>query len=194
MKFNIVFYGFIQVANLIFLSMNIAGYAGNSNMIWILIPLLVVTIGIMLFGMDIFYKLKEINNYSESIHRLIQLQLRFFKGPYEIWLLLASLSAIILMFNVNFLVDNTNGTYPIYHRATVAGVTGLLFLMIYLSQKLASQRRIRSLKMYLSDLQTGTLDQTAKAERMKRRFIWLYVALFFLLAASLILGILQAIG
>lgn len=193
-KFNIIFYWFIQVSNLILLSMNLAGYAGNPAMIWVLVPQVVITIGIMLFGMDIFYKLKEINNYSESIHRLIELQLRFFKRPYELWLLLASVSAIILMTNVNFLIDNSDGTYPIHHKGMFIGVTLAAFLFIYGTQKLASLRGVRSLKMYLSDLQAGTLDQTARTERMKRRFIWLYAALFLFLLASVILGIIKALG
>ncbi len=194
MKFNIIFYWFIQVTNLILLSMNLAGYAGNPAMIWILIPQVVVTVGIMLFGMDIYYKLREINNYSESIHRLIELQLQFYKRPYELWLMLTSVSAIILMTNVNFLIDNIDGTYPIYHIGVFAGVTVAAFLFIYGTQKLAYLRGIRSLKMYLSDLQAGTLDQTSRAERMKKRFLWLYVALFLLLLTSVIFGIFKALG
>ena len=91
-NFNIIFYWFVQVANLILLSLNLAGYMNNPSMIWILVPQLLVTIGILIYGMDLFYKLREINNYSESLHKLITKQLWFFKKPYEIWLILSSIS------------------------------------------------------------------------------------------------------
>jgi hypothetical protein len=192
-RFNIVFYWFIQVAGLILISMNLSGYLSNPTMIWILVPQLVVTIGIMIFGMDLFYKLREINNYSESLLNLINLQLRFFKGPYEVWLVLASVSAIILITNVNLYIDNNNGTYLINNKALFAGVNIAAFLFIYGTQKLASLRSFRSLKMYLSDLRLGVLDQTVRMEGLKKRFIWLYVAIFILLSISLVFGILAAL-
>ena len=71
-KFNIIFYGFIQIANLILISLNLAGYMNNPSWIWVLVPMLVFTIGILIFSMGLFYKLREINNYSESLHNLIK--------------------------------------------------------------------------------------------------------------------------
>ena len=191
---TILFYWFIQVANLILVSMNLMGYAGNQVMIWILLPQVAVTIGIMIFGMDLFYKLREINNYSETIQRLIGLQLRFFRGPYEWWLVLTSLSVVILQANLNLYVDNDQGTYHIYNKVMYAGVTVGIFLFIYGLQKLASLRSLTSLKNYLSDLQKGTLDETMGMEGRKKRLIWLYVVVFILLTGFLILGIIRASG
>ena len=76
---NLIIYGFVQLASIILLSMNLAGYMSNPAMIWILIPQLAITIGILIFGIDIFYKLREINNYSDSLHSLIDKQLWFYK-------------------------------------------------------------------------------------------------------------------
>jgi hypothetical protein len=161
-------------------------------MLWFLIPQIVMTIGIMIFGMDLFYKFREINNYSKSTQRLVHQQLRFFRGPYEWWLLLTSVSAIILITNLNMYVDNDNGTYHIYRKAMYAGVTVGVFLFIYLSQKLASYWSLRSMKAYLSDLNKGVLDQTRKLEGLNKRLIWLFVVIFLLLTASMIFGIIQA--
>ena len=44
--------------------MNLAGYQNNSCLIWILISQLAITIGILVFSMDVFYKFREINNYQ----------------------------------------------------------------------------------------------------------------------------------
>ncbi len=191
--FNIIFYWFIQVVNLILLSLNLAGYMNNPAMIWILIPQLLATIGIMVFGIDIFYKLREINNYSESLHSLITRQLKFFKKPYELWLILSSISVLILTINLGLYVDNDNGTYTINHKWVFIFVAMGMLLFIYGTQKLASLFNLHSLKAYLSDLQKGVLEESEKLEQSKKRLIWLYLAIFIILTATLILGILKAI-
>ena len=190
---NIIFYGLIQIANLILISLNLAGYMGNPSMILILIPMLVVTIGILIYGMDTFYKLKEINNYSESLHSLIQKQLRFFKKPYEIWLILSSISALILSNNIGLYIDNDNGTFVINNKVMFIGITLTALLFIYGSQKVASMRSLRSLKAYLYDLQKGVLDQSEQLERSKKKLVWFYVAVFILLTAAMVLGLLKAL-
>ncbi|MCK4747848.1 MAG: hypothetical protein KAT15_12450 [Bacteroidales bacterium] len=191
-NFNILFYGVVQIANIILLSMNLSGYISNPAMIWILIPQLAVTIGILVYGIDIFYKLREINNYSESLSSLIGKQLRFFQKPYEIWLLLSSISALILITNVNLFVDNDNGTYAINNKLMFVGVSLAALLFIYGSQKVASTRSLRSLRAYLNDLQNGVLDQSQHLERSKKKYIWLWVVIFLLLTASMVVGILTA--
>jgi len=192
-NFNLIFYGMIQVANIILLSMNLAGYMNNSAMIWIMIPQLAITIGILAFGMDIYYKLREINNYSDSLQSLINRQLWFYRRPYEVWLVLASVSAIILMTNVNLYIDNDNGSYVINNRIMFVGVTLGALLFIYGTQKITSLFGLRNLKAYLADLQRGTLDQSERRERSRRKFMWLWVVIFLLLSASLVFGLLAAI-
>ncbi len=192
-NFNLLFYGAIQVANIILLSMNLVGYMNNPSMIWILIPQLVITIGILVFGIDVFYKFREINNYSDSLRNLIQKQLWFYRKPYELWLVLASVSAIILITNLNLYVDNDNGSYVINNKAIFVGITLLAFLFIYGTQKATSLLGLRKLKAYLSDLQQGVLDSSERMERSKKRYLWLWVAVFLLLTATLVFGILAAL-
>jgi hypothetical protein len=173
--------------------MNLAGYMNNPAIIWILIPQLILTIGTLVFGIDVFYKFREINNYSESLQKLIQKQLWFYRRPYELWLVLASISAIILISNLNLYVDNDNGSYVINNKAMFVGVTLLAFLFIYGTQKATSLLGLRKLKAYLSDLQQGVLDSSEDIERSKKRYLWLWVAVCLLLTASLIFGILTAL-
>jgi len=190
---NLIFYGAIHLVNIILLSMNLAGYQNNSSIIWILIPQLAITIGSLVFSMDVFYKFREINNYSDSLQKLIQKQLWFYRKPYEIWLVLATLSAMILAANLNLYVDNDNGTYVINNKVLFAGVTLAAFLFIYGALKVTSLLGLRKLKAYLADLQQGSLDQAERMERTKKRFLWLWVAIFILLTASMVFGILTAI-
>lgn len=191
--FNLIFYGAIQLANIILLSMNIAGYINNPAMIWLLIALLAINIGILIFSIDVFYKFREINNYSDSLQNLIQKQLWFYRRPYEIWLLLASISVIILMSNINLYIDNDNGSYVINNKLLFTGVTLGAFAFIYGAQKLTSLLGLRRLKAYLSDLQAGVLDQSKRMEKSQKRFLWLWVALCILLLASMVFGILAVL-
>jgi len=190
---NLIFYGIIQVANIILLSMNLAGYLNNPSIIWILIPQLIFTIGTLVFGMDVFYKFREINNYSDSLQNLIQKQLWFYRRPYEIWLVLVSISMIILSTNVNLYVDNDNGSYVINNKLMVIGVTLAAWLIIYGALKATSLLGLRRLKAYLYDLQRGALDQSEGLERSRKRYMWLWVAVFILLSVSLVFGILTAL-
>ena len=192
-NFNLIFYGAIQLANIILLSMNLAGYMNNSAIMWILIPQLIFTIGTLVFGIDVFYKFREINNYSDSLQNMIQKQLWFYRKPYELWLILASISAIILISNLNLYIDNSNGSYVINNKVMFVGVTLLAFLFIYGTQKATSLLGLRKLKAYLSDLQQGALDQSERMERTKKRYLWLWIAVFLLLVAFLVFGILTAL-
>jgi len=192
--FNLIFYGVIHLSNIILLSLNLAGYQNNPSILWILITLLAITIGGLVFSMDVFLKFREINNYSDSLKNLIQKQLWFYRRPYEIWLFLASLSAIILMSNLNLYIDNNNGSYPINNKFMFVGVTVGALVFIYGALKLSSMLGLRNLKAYLVDLQQGTLDQSKRMERKKRRYLWLWVAVFILLSVSLVLGLIKALN
>lgn len=192
-RFTIVFYGFIQVANLILLALNLQGYINNITFTWILIPQLIITIGILVFGIDIYYRFREINNYSESLHILITKQLRFFRKPYELWLFLSALSIIILATNINLYIDNDNGSYTIYNWAVYVGVTLAVFLIVYGALKASTLHSLRSLRAYLSDLQKGTLDMSQQLERSRKKLVWLYAAILVLLTASVILGLYMAL-
>jgi hypothetical protein len=191
--FNLIFYGLIQVANIILISMNLAGFLNNPSVIWLLISLLAITIGILVFGMDVYFKFREINNYSDSLQNLIKKQLRFYRRPYEIWLILASVSAIILISNVNLYIDNDNGTYVINNKLLFVVVNCGVFLFVYIGLKATSLLGLRKLKAYLSDLQSGTLDQSVRMERSQKRFLWLWVVLFMVLLATMIMGLLKAL-
>ena len=192
--FNLIFYGVLQVANIVLISLNLAGYQNNPSLVWVLISLLAITIGILIFNLDVFYKFKKINNYIDSLQSLIQQQLWFYRKPYEVFLILASLSVIILAANINLYIDNDNGTYIINNKLMYVGVTVAAFLFIYFSQKATSLLGLRRLKSYLSDLQLGVLDQSQLMERRKKRYLCFWLALFAVLSATLVLGLLKAIA
>ena len=191
--FNLMFYGLIQVVNIVLISMNLAGYFNNPSMIWLLVSMLVITIGILVFGIEVYYRFREINNYSDSLQNLIGKQLRFYRRPYEIWMILVSVSVIILVSNLNLYVDNDNGSYVVHHKALFFGINFGTLLFIYGALKATSLLGLRKLKAYLSDLQTGTLDQSERMERSQKRLLWLWVMLFIILTITMVLGLLKAL-
>jgi hypothetical protein len=97
------------------------------------------------------------------------------------------------MSNLNLYVDNDNGTYVIYNKVMFVGVTLAAFLVIYGSLKLTSLLGLRRLKTYLADLQQGALDQSERMEHARKRYLWLWVAVFILLTATLVFGLLKAL-
>ena len=67
------------------------------------------------------------------------------------------------------------------------------FLVIYGALKATSMFGLRKLKAYLSDLQQGSLEQSERMERTRKRYLWVWVLVFLLLTAFLIFGILKAL-
>jgi hypothetical protein len=160
-------------------------------MLWFLISQLALTIGILIYEIDIFYKFREITNYSESLQVLIEKQLWFFKRPYEVFLVLASLSVLILAGNLNLYIDNDNGSYVINNKLLFVTVTVATFLFIYGSLKVASILGYKALKAYLHDLQQGALEKSEALEHTKKRYLWLWIVVFVLLTVSFIFGIIK---
>lgn len=194
LNFNLVFYWGIQVVNLILISMNLMGYRQNSAMIWILIGQLCITLPVMVYGIYIFIKNREINNFSDSLKSLLEKQLKFFRSYYEVWLLLIAFTVLILIFNVNIMVDNMDGHYRINKVNFFIVVNIAVFLLVYLTQKLASDWRFKALKAYLSDLQAGILDQSERFEKTQRKFMWIWVLIAVLLLIAFLLGVLKALA
>jgi len=189
--FNILFYCFIQLASIILISMNLAGYINNTVMIWALIPQLIVSIGILAFGVSIFYKLKVINNFSDTLSNLINKQLRFIKTDYEIWLVLTSFSLLILIFAVNIFIDNDNGHYYIYNKIKYVVINIAVFLFIYGIQKFSSVFQLRALKTYLSDLKSGILDESIGMEKNRKKYKWLLIVIAIILNIIAIAGFMK---
>ena len=186
--FNILFYCFIQLACIILISMNLVGYINNPVMIWALIPQLIVSIGILAFGVNIFYRLKVINNYSDTLSNLINKQLRFIKTDYEIWLVITSFSILILNFAIGIFIDNDNGQFIIYNKIRYVVINIVIFLFIYGSQKFSSVFQFRALKIYLSDLKSGILEKSIGMEKKRKKHIWLYVVIAIILTITAIIG------
>jgi hypothetical protein len=170
------------------------GYKQNPAMTWILIGQMIIILPVMLYGIYIFVKNREINNFSKDLKTLLEKQLIFFRSYYEIWLVLIALTTLILIFNVNIMVDNMDGHYRINNVNIFIRVNIGIFIFIYFTQKLASEWRFKAIKANLSDLKAGMLDQSEKLEKSQKKYIWVWVIIAILLLISFILGLIQALS
>jgi hypothetical protein len=192
--FNLAFYSLVQLVNISLLAINLVGYRSNPVMLSALIPLLIISIAFLLYGYFSFLKLKEIRNYSETLLTMLKQNLSFIRTYYEIWMIIISFSALILIFGLNSLVDNQEGLYrinkPLYYAVVNIGV----FLFIYGTQKLSSTFSTRTLKIYLTDLQNSFLEGSQKMENRRKRFRWLGVILLALLLIAFIFGLFRSLN
>jgi hypothetical protein len=90
------------------------------------------------------------------------------------------------------MVDNMDGHYRINKVNLFLGINITIFLLIYLTQKLASNLRFKAIKANLTDLQAGMLDQSEKLEKSQKKYIWVWVIIAILLLISFIFGLIQA--
>ena len=72
--------------------------------------------------------------------------------------------------------------------ATIFGV----YLFIYGVQRFSVTLSFRQLKIYLSDLQNQVTEGVQRIQRMRRKYLWLYITVGLILLAALVLGALKA--
>ena len=194
LNFNLLFYWGIQVVNLILISMNLMGYRENNTMIWVLTGQLSITLPVMVYGIYIFIKSREINNFSENLKSLLQKQMKFFRSYYEIWMVLIAFTILILSFNINIMVDNMEGHFRINKISLFIALNITMFILVYLSLKLTSDWRLQALKANLHDLQAGLLDQSERFEKTQKKFMWIWVLIALLLLTAFVFGAIRAFG
>jgi len=192
--FNLVVYCLVQVASIILLSVNIIGYKSNPTMLSAIIPMLILSIGFLIFGYFSFLKLRDIRNYNENLMHLLSEKLRFIRTYYETWMVIISFSTLIMIFGLTTMVDNQDGFYRINNPRLYLIISLAVLVFIYGTQKLSGILSTRALKTYLSDLQQSFLDGSQQMEQQRRKFHWLVVVLVILFLAIFILGLIKSKG
>ena len=188
-NFNSIFYVFVQLINIVLCSMNIIAYQTNPLFQNVLIAMLVLSTGIMIYGLSYFIRFRDINNFSSSLVSLIDKQLNFIKIRHEIWMILISISILILIFNINIIVDYDGGYYPIYNKQLYVIINVGILLFIYAVQKVASISMNSSLKSYLNDLRSGVLEESLVAEKNRKRYKMLFIVFSIICTILLLYGV-----
>jgi hypothetical protein len=193
-SFNLVFYLAALLAGIIMLSMNLYGYRTNPVMLSVESGLLLLSLAFMGYGIFIFMKIREINNFSKDLRELLESKIRFLNFHYEIWLIITAFIVWILSFALNTLVDNQDGFYRINRVGTFITISVVMLLFVYIVQKLSAEISLRNLKVFLADLEASSVDQTERFERRRKKMRWIYIFGLILLIALLILGVVKALS
>jgi hypothetical protein len=193
-SFNLVFYLAALLASMILLSMNIFGYRENPVMLAVESGLLLLSVVFLGYGIFIFMKIREINNFSKDLHELLESKIKFFSFHYEIWLIITAFVVWILSFALNTLIDNMDGFYHIYRVGFFILISVIMIVFVYAVQKLSAEISLRHLKAFLSDLEASYLAQTRVIEQKKRKMRWIFIVGIILAIGLLILGVLKAIS
>jgi len=193
-NFNLVFYLFALLANIVLLSMNLYGYRSNPVMLAVESGLLGLSLLFLGYGFFIFMRIREINNFSKDLRELLQSKIKFLRFHYEIWLIITAVVVWILSFSLNTLVDNQDGFYRINRVGFFVVISLIMLVFIYGVQKLSAEISMRTLKAYLADLEDSYLGRTEKVETIRRKMKLVYLVLGIILTLTCILGILKLKG
>lgn len=192
--FNLVFYLAALLAAIIMLSMNIYGYRTNPVMLTVESGLLLVSLIFLGYGIYIFIKIREINNFSKDLQDLLESKIKFLRFHYEIWLIITALVVWILTFALSTLVDNQDGFFPIYRVGFFVKVSVAMIVFIYAIQKLSAEISLRNLKAFLIDLEASSLEKTEVFEQRKRKIRFIFIVGLIILIALLVAGVIKALS
>jgi hypothetical protein len=193
-SFNLVFYLLALLASIVMLAMNLYGYRSNPVMLAVQSGLLLYSLIFLGYGIFIFMKIREINNFSKDLHELLKSKIKFLRLHYEIWLIVTAFVVWILSFALNTLVDNMDGAYRINHVGFFIVISIVMLLFIYGVQKLSAEISLRQLKAFLNDLEANHLAQTGLIEQRKKKMRWIIITGIILLIVLLVLGIFKMLG
>lgn len=193
-SFNLIFYLLALLASIVILSMNLYGYRTNPVMLAVELGLLFLSLIFLGYGVFIFMKIREINNFSKDLHELLVSKLKFLRFHYEIWLIITAIVVYILSFALNTLVDNQDGFYRINKVGFFVVISVAMLVFIYAVQKISAEVSLHNLKVFLTVLETSDMTQTENIEQKKRKLRWIYLAAIILLTAMLILGVVKMLS
>jgi hypothetical protein len=193
-NFNLLFYLAAVLVSIIVLSMNLYGYRTNTVMLAVESGLLFLSLIFLGYGVFIFMKIREINNFSKDLHELLESKIKFLRFHYEIWLIITAFVVWILAFAINTLVDNQYGVYRINKIGVFVLTTLAMLVFIYAVQKLSAEVSIRNLRAFLTDLELSYIAQTEKIEQKRKKMRWIYFVVIILLTVLFTLGVLKALS
>jgi hypothetical protein len=192
--FNLVFYLLALIACIVMLSMNLYGYRTNPVMLAVESALLGLSLIFLGYGIFIFMKIREINNFSKDLRELLNSKIKFLRFYYEIWLIITAFVAWILSFALGTLVDNQDGIFRINKVGLFILITVIMLVFIYGVQKMSAEISLKTLKAILADLENSYMGQTEKIELRRKKMRWLYLALTILVTITALLGLMKFIG
>ena len=192
LNFNILVYMAVQLAAMVLIGFDLYGYRSNPVMLKALIPMFIACSSFFGYGVFLLSYIWQINHGDFDIVTTINRKLKAYRRHYEAWMWIGAVSTLLLIFALNTLVDNDQGTYRINRPVFFIVISFLVLLFIYGSQKIAQIKAVREIRVYLADIQNEVLEGSHRLEKAKRKYIVIFLVLFIILTIFFILGIIKA--
>jgi len=172
---------------------NLELYRSNTLLEAVHIGLIGMALIFSVYGVFLLYELRTMRKMDADISTLIRTRLRFYRTRYEIWLIMISVTVLLLSLAINMNVDIMDGTYRINKPFFFIGTMIVTFAFCYGMMKIALYPTVRELKAFLSDLDAQVRDETAKIQSLKNKWRLWAILLVAVAIAFLILGIVVAV-
>ena len=196
LKINLYTYLATQFVSVILLSYNLSVFSSNTTLLVLTAVMLLSASAFFFYGLNTLYRLNKTSYIAKDLLDSLKSRLRLLRVNFEIWLWLSSVSLIILIFALNMMTDNVEGSYRINNIPLVVSIMLIVILFTYGLNKLSVYRLIREYRDYYSDLMNNALDRVAARDRWWKKYRkWIIIAvlvLFVILLLSLIKGAMLA--
>lgn len=181
------------LTTLVLQGFNLAGYRSNPTMLAVHGVVVFVSAALALFGIHLYGEVGRLDRVDEKLADAVRIRLRLLRGKYEWWLWASAVSAWMLAWAINTLIDNADGTFRINKPLVFVGTSAAMLLIVYGGSKISLQRVVLELRAVLEDLEEQILDRTAAVDRKARSLRWQMIALMVVLLLFGLLGLWLAI-
>jgi len=194
LNLNIFVYMAAQLAAMILIGFDLYGYRSNPVMLKVLIPMFIVSSSFFGYGVFLLNYIWQISHGNFDLITAINRKLKAYRTHYEVWMWIGAVSSLFLIFALNTLIDNDQGTYRINRPIFFAVISLSVLLFIYGVQKIAQFMAVREIKVYLTDLQNELLEGSQRLEKAKRRYRIITVILVIIFTILFILGLIKSMS
>jgi hypothetical protein len=194
LNFNILVYMVVQLSAMILIGFDLYGYRSNTVMLTVLIPMLILCSSFFGYGVFLLSYIWQINRGQFDLVTAINRKLKVYRRHYEVWMWIGAVSLLFLIFALNTLTDNDQGTYRINRPIFFAAICLVVVLFIYGGQKMAQFVAIRQMRVYLEDLQNDALQGSRRLQEARRKHVVFNLILVIILTLLFILGIIRAVS
>jgi hypothetical protein len=192
LNLNILVYMAAQLAAMVLMGFDLYIYRSNPVMLTALIPMFILCSSFFGYGVFLLSYIWQVNRGRFDLITAINRKLKVYRTHYEAWMWIGAVTCLFLVFALNTLVDNDQGTYRINRPVFFAVISLLVILFIYGTQKIAQFFAIRQIRVYLTDLQNDVLEGSCRIEETRKQKLIIFVILFIILTITFIWGLIRA--
>ena len=192
LNLNILVYMAAQLAAMVLMGFDLYIYRSNPVMLTALIPMFILCSSFFGYGVFLLSYIWQVNRGKFDLITAINRKLKVYRTYYEAWMWIGAVTCLFLIFALNTLTDNDQGTYRINRPVFFAVISLLVIFFIYGSQKIAQFFAIRQIRVYLTDLQNDVLEGSCRIEQTRKQKLIIFAILFIILTITFIWGLIRA--